>query len=237
VSARAFTRQGEVFLPDEAGQLTAPEGRALLAHELVHATQQRMLGSNVPDERSAEGALLEATAVRAERWMRGHGDAPGALVHHPLPFAAAPPTSAVESAMQRAGVDDPGPPVDLAALFSGTHSEEPTGPSAVAVPRSITGVATESGPVIVVTPPPAAPAEPMAENQFDPTVVEVLRGRVDQLANTVSELAAGHAELTGIADRNNLDDLTGRFYQRIRDNIRQELIVDRERAGLLTDLR
>jgi hypothetical protein len=34
-----------------------------------------------------------------------------------------------------------------------------------------------------------------------------------------------------------MDDLSNRLYDRIRTRLRQELLVDRERAGLLTDFR
>ncbi|HEY0803515.1 MAG TPA: DUF4157 domain-containing protein, partial [Pseudonocardiaceae bacterium] len=48
VSARAFAQGGEVFLPDEVGDLAAPAARGLLAHELTHAAQQRLLGADLP---------------------------------------------------------------------------------------------------------------------------------------------------------------------------------------------
>jgi hypothetical protein len=34
-----------------------------------------------------------------------------------------------------------------------------------------------------------------------------------------------------------LDELAGRIYDRIRSRLRDELLVDRERAGLVTDVR
>jgi hypothetical protein len=34
-----------------------------------------------------------------------------------------------------------------------------------------------------------------------------------------------------------LDELAGRLYDRLRSRLRQELLLDRERAGLLTDFR
>jgi hypothetical protein len=226
-SARAFTRHGEVFVPDVAGELTAPDGRALLVHELVHAAQQRALGANLPDERSAGGMLLEATATSAERWDRGHGDGPGALVHPPLRLSPAPPPTP-QPPVQRAGEDDSVSSVDLAALLSATPADEttPVRPATVDVsaPRSIGAAA---GPVVVTTP-------PVVETAIDLAAVDVLRGRVDQLANTVEELGANAQQPN---DRRQFDDLARRLYHRIRDNLRQELIIDRERAGLLSDLR
>jgi hypothetical protein len=38
-------------------------------------------------------------------------------------------------------------------------------------------------------------------------------------------------------DHIDVDDLAGRIYPMIRSRLRMELLVDRERAGLLTDFR
>ena len=38
-------------------------------------------------------------------------------------------------------------------------------------------------------------------------------------------------------DRLDLEDLTNRLYDRLRGRLRLELLVDRERAGVLTDFR
>ncbi|HKC26938.1 MAG TPA: DUF4157 domain-containing protein, partial [Jatrophihabitans sp.] len=65
--ARAFTRGGRVFLPEEAGHLSSAQARGLLAHELVHAAQQRRLGHALPGEDTAEGRALEIEAQQAER--------------------------------------------------------------------------------------------------------------------------------------------------------------------------
>jgi hypothetical protein len=65
--ARAFTRGGRVFLPEEAGHLSSAQTRGLLAHELVHVAQQRRLGHALPDPDSDEGRGLELEALQAER--------------------------------------------------------------------------------------------------------------------------------------------------------------------------
>ena len=46
---------------------------------------------------------------------------------------------------------------------------------------------------------------------------------------------AGHDELS--LEGVNLTDLTDRIYDRLRSRLRTELLIDRERAGLLTDFR
>jgi hypothetical protein len=65
--ARAFTRGATVYLPDDAGPVTSPTARGLLAHELVHAAQQRRFGGSLPGEDTTEGRVLEAEALAAER--------------------------------------------------------------------------------------------------------------------------------------------------------------------------
>lgn len=100
LAARAFTHRGQVHLPDEAGALGDRDTRALLAHELVHATQQRMLGPALPREDSAEGAQLEEKAVATERWFRGEGPPPAALVHRPPSPEATAAVQAAEYARQ-----------------------------------------------------------------------------------------------------------------------------------------
>ena len=81
LGARAFTRGGEVFLPDEAGPIGSPMARGLLAHELVHAVQQRTLGPSLPSISTPAGAALEADAVAAEHT---HGATPPAPLVHPV---------------------------------------------------------------------------------------------------------------------------------------------------------
>jgi hypothetical protein len=83
LGARAFTRGGEVFLPDDAGSLSTPKARGLLAHELVHVVQQRTLGSSLPSMSTSAGAALEAEAVEAEHEHAGHDHAPPAPLVHP----------------------------------------------------------------------------------------------------------------------------------------------------------
>ena len=47
----------------------------------------------------------------------------------------------------------------------------------------------------------------------------------------------GEDDLTFGLDDSDLDELVLRIYDRLRSRLRRELLVDRERAGLLTDFR
>ncbi|HVU92300.1 MAG TPA: DUF4157 domain-containing protein, partial [Jatrophihabitans sp.] len=86
--ARAFSRGGRVYLPEEAGPLHSAPARGLLAHELVHVAQQRRLGSSLPAEDTPEGRALEAEAQDAERMYATDAFAETALVHAPPPVSA-----------------------------------------------------------------------------------------------------------------------------------------------------
>ncbi|GAA3989006.1 hypothetical protein GCM10022247_04390 [Allokutzneria multivorans] len=80
---RAFTRDGTVFLPAEAGPIDAPEVRGLLGHELTHVVQQRMLGPALPEENSAHGLSLELQAMQGGEWAAGTKAQPPELRHAP----------------------------------------------------------------------------------------------------------------------------------------------------------
>ncbi|MDT4941000.1 MAG: hypothetical protein QOJ34_1089, partial [Pseudonocardiales bacterium] len=102
--ARAFTRGGRVFLPEDAGATHTATARGLLAHELVHAAQQRRLGTALPDESTPLGRELEAEAVHAEKmYSSGVAEDAPRLVH------AAPPVSAawVQDAITQHARTDP----------------------------------------------------------------------------------------------------------------------------------
>jgi hypothetical protein len=101
--ARAFTRGGVVHLPAEAGPPDTPAARGLLAHELVHAVQQRTLGPALPAPDSPHGQALEAEAVAAERY---HAGQPGAATPPPLihaPHLGHQPAASSEAASSYAG--------------------------------------------------------------------------------------------------------------------------------------
>ena len=49
--------------------------------------------------------------------------------------------------------------------------------------------------------------------------------------------AAGASTSLQTNDDTQMDELAGKLYDKIRSRLRNELLVDRERAGFLTDLR
>jgi hypothetical protein len=119
--ARAFTRGGRVFLPEEAGPLTSAQARGLLAHELVHAAQQRRLGGSLPAEDSAEGRALEAEAVAAEQ-MYTHAPT---VVADDAPLVHAAPAVTASWVDQRI-VQRAGPAIDYLADNATLTTEQET---------------------------------------------------------------------------------------------------------------
>lgn len=130
--ARAFASGGAVFLPDEAGSADSPKARGLLAHELVHAVQQRTFGSRLPAPNSALGQHLEAEAQAAERFYSGEPGAaePLPLIHAPLPAPAPESTPDLTAPAQLATQLAPAPaptqtaPQDLHSPFDAVTTAE-----------------------------------------------------------------------------------------------------------------
>jgi hypothetical protein len=98
LGAQAFARDGEVFVPMEAGPLDEAKGKSLLAHELTHLAQQRRRTTPLPSEGSPEGLALEAEAQKTERFVRGD---PGAPAPGPAPLSPSPGDGVDEADAQR----------------------------------------------------------------------------------------------------------------------------------------
>jgi hypothetical protein len=195
--------------------------RALLAHELTHAAQQQLLGTALPAETSAAGQALEAQATATERWFLGEPVLVPPLTH--LPQAGARSQNGVQR--QPSGTVVSSQPSQAPVMV-----ETAAGPGAAPAP---------------LQPVPSASVQPAADAQAssDSTAVPSTSAgpaydpgpELAQLREQVTELAQSSAE--ALSDPVALDDLAGKLYQRLRSRLRLELIVDRERAGLLTDFR
>jgi hypothetical protein len=235
--ARAYTTGGEIHLPAEAGALDTPTTRALLAHELVHAAQQRVLGSALPLESSPEGQALEASALATERWFRGEAARPTALVHRP---------PAPESPMAMAAVEETRELARQVDQLAAAAQQAPTtqrAPETAALPAP-------------VQPPPAAPAPDTGSAMPTGTVTRSwsLTDVIAEPPREAPDVSALHHALAGLRqsvaelserpeppappdldDQGTLDDLASKLFGRIRSRLRRELLVDRERTGRLTD--
>jgi hypothetical protein len=261
--ARAFTQSGDIFLPDEAGPLEHSETRALLTHELTHAIQQRVLSPSLPDESSALGQELEADASHAEQWYRSGGITPLRLAHLPVAallagheglVTAARRSPAPSSGTLWSSPDLPSGPAatpgvqrligDLAPAWptaeAGQETEQASSPGALASvsgsgegswapgPAGLTGAADEVAPGSQEL---AVPAGGQAAG------AGAGRKELDELAEHSQRLV----ELSGerpadLDDPVSLDELASKVYPLLRSMLRGELLVDRERAGLLADI-
>lgn len=262
MAARAFTHRGEVYLPDEAGS-TGSDARALLAHELVHATQQQVLGPALPREESAEGRALEATAVATERWFRGEGAALPPLVHPPADAGGSAAiaeyarqvtdqlaqlgTAPAAEQPQRAEVDGPGMLPVAASLPEALEAPSGTGDAAPAAGAgrllswSLDGAVRDELLTRAAGPSPQRagdlPAAPAAAQQGSHALDDAL-ARLDKLGDAVTALEERVGEPSiDLQDTAKLDELAGKLYGHLRHRLRNELMIDRERSGTLTDLR
>jgi hypothetical protein len=258
--ARALTRAGEVFVPQERGSLDTPTNRGLVAHELTHVLQQRRLGTEVPLEHTPAGRALEEQAEATERSVRGDaGSTPPPSEPSPsspsrqqsdsgldtvravqdeltasgfatraadgsLVFAT-PSTAGLQTgaAVQRAP-DSP----ETGAAPGGTPA---AGPSPSGVSRSpASGSAPPSSfptTVVVTQSLPATGAAPSGSPQ------SIAAGETSPVIAQAPEPATPSADMAPP----DADDMARKLYDRLAARLRTELILDRERAGLLTDLR
>lgn len=190
LGARAFTRSGEVVLPPEAGPIERPQTRALLAHELTHAAQQRVLGPSLPTPDSAAGIALEQQARAVEQLVL---TPPG--YQPPAPPAPVPGTQVQRQTEEIATSLPTGNAFDPFALLPQQPSAEPPAPP----------------------PPDAVPPSP------EPPPSPVNAPPRTRLLDLDDSLAVGQ--------------LADSIYKRVRSRLQHELLIDRERAGLLSDFR
>jgi hypothetical protein len=85
-----------------------------------------------------------------------------------------------------------------------------------------------SAPSFIAQPPPTAAQQPLESGPSSAVAAPAPANSAD---------AAGAARATEEAAPIDLDDLARRVYGQVRTQLRSELLIDRERAGLLTDFR
>jgi hypothetical protein len=224
--ARAFTRSGEIFLPDEAGPLAHGESRALVAHELTHVVQQRVLAPSLPSEDSPDGQELENEAVTAERWFRRGGTPPPRLAHLPI--------TALLARHARPGPERTGPASHTARTADSTRPQpmaetgvqrlnvrDQAGPSAVATTATVAASGNAG-------PPSVGPTSINGSADSAPT--HAARPPEDSIKPRADDRRPADLD-----DPTSLDELTRKIYPRLRRLLKGELLADRERAGLLSD--
>jgi hypothetical protein len=185
LQARAFTAGGEVHIPSHHGPLDSGPGAALLAHELVHVTQQRRLGDGRPAEHTSGGQALERQAQRVEQAVAQRSA---------LPLAASNPAQIALSA-GLGTLDGDGSVVFNPPAGETTHAASV--PPAIGVQRAAEETAASAPP-----PGPAAASDGPAGGQSN----------------------------------EQLEELAKNLYDKIRERLKAELRLDRERWGRVTDL-
>jgi hypothetical protein len=92
-------------------------------------------------------------------------------------------------------------------------------------------------PAPVVSRLPEAPLSGPLPRMIVPGGVPVQLAEADAGAPTGGGDGAAAAGAAGAHSDRELDDLAHQLYDRLRSRLRMELLIDRERAGLITDLR
>jgi hypothetical protein len=215
--ANAFTSGDTIVLPASYGPLDSGRGRSLLAHELVHVGQQRRLGTSLPHEGSAAGQQLEEEARSAEHLVGS------------TPAARTSPTAVPASPASGMPLARPG------SRSAAPASPSPGSGSSTEVQRAVDGALTlargpgrggdgESASI-------AAGASPMTAGSDD-HIIGTQRASADP-APTTNQATGASGGARGQDDQE-LDELARKLYDRLRLRLGRELLLDRERSGLLS---
>ncbi|OLR92397.1 hypothetical protein BJP25_20130 [Actinokineospora bangkokensis] len=206
--ARGFTAAGVVHLPDSLGVLDGAMAAPVLAHELTHAVQQRLLGGALPAPDTPEGRVLEAEAVAVEQWFAGDGPAAE------LPWA--PPANPVRhpevQLAPRAAEPQPG------SIVVRERSEAPDG---VELLLQLAREQEEDSSSAVEDEDDDEP-----EDRPEPL-------SVDEVVRVVGERPP--RRWVDLDDSGSVEELGNRLYQELLCRLRFDLLVERERSGSLSD--
>jgi len=209
LQANAFTTGNTIVLPSSHGPLDGAKGRSLLAHELVHVDQQRRLGNDLPPESSTAGQELEREARSAEVLVgRGTG-------RTRMP-AAALGTNATSSSGAVPAV-----PTGLGAADSHVRDAANTALTLASHGPDVDGSPADVASIADVAHAHGNTPQTAAQRQDASAIPASTAGSNDDSADREAELEA----------------LAHQLYERIRYRIGRELLLDRERAGVLTDMR
>jgi hypothetical protein len=214
LGANAFTSGSTIVLPPSHGPMEGPRARSLLAHELVHVEQQRQYGSSLPPEDSPVGQALEREAGRAEHAAATvpNGTSPTSGPRGiPMPVARGRTRSDGSSA--RGARDATGP-----SQRQHDGGQDVSAASDLASP--------DMAPALFASQPPTS----------DTRDVLTLEAPAPQRAEMSSSPAAGGSASDDEGDAE-VDELARKIYDRIQYRFRRELLLDRERSGLLVDVR
>jgi hypothetical protein len=251
LGARAYTRDAVVHLPEQAGDDDRLDNQALLAHELTHVLQQRALGP-AADEHGPLGPALEAQAAAVEQGMRGEyvdpldWALPEQATASSTPFLTWTPDQGFSTHGNGSAVDGWTEP-DLAPPSWAPTQRAPSAPAAV-----VTGGGDGDGPVVrselsalpepepesvpLMYPADLGPEPATAASEPSPAPTAQLELTDELLATIAGRLRVVPPPPLDTDDPALLDVLATGLYPRLRRRLRSELLQDRERTGLLTEL-
>ncbi len=258
LQARAFTSDRGVVIPSRAASssstmrsLDSGPGQSLLAHELTHVAQRIRLGTDLPEEYTPAGQVLEAEALAAEMDLSSRAR-PGPTVAQPGGGGADLPTVSLQPlglpgagwpAGRRAG-GEAGPALPLAAPAPGGADLDALAVSIIDKMSALSSPAAPAAPTVFTPqhvslvspswsapPPPAAPAP--VQRAAEP-IVQTADPPIPTSQPTPAPQGAG-AEPSPRPSDQDLNNLSRWLYPLIRYRLKGELREDRERAGLLTD--
>jgi hypothetical protein len=227
LQARAFTHDGEVHIPSATLARGATEVEPLLAHEMTHVVQQRILGPHgIPVESSLAGQALEAEAQAAEFAVR-----------ETRQFQV-PTTSEVASDISRSASL---PLVQLPVFLPFSPYQAPHGNGHTQIDPS-TGVAVSPFEMQAPPPPPppSAPAAPPAMQVVNQE--EMTWTAPWALAQRAADDSSGPGTAAGSGsggeEESDIDetDIADRIYPLIEARLRGELRRHRDRSGRVTDM-
>ncbi len=198
-----------------------------------------MLAAPRPSGISATG-LSAPVGVQRSRRIEGTGRAPIPVLRAAV-SSAEPSLSAVAGSL-------PLVPATNGDQFQPTRGAEPAASPLPLPLRPLPSASLAIQALPLHGSAPAAVPSPAVQTAAFTSIIEVSPPAPVEVQRAAEELATvpapaaslSEAGLVGAAggypDRE-LDELSGRIYDRIRTRLRTELLIDRERAGLVTDLR
>jgi hypothetical protein len=203
-------------------------GRALLAHERVHVDRalRQDPGRTVAERPDAGWAGMEVKTMK-ERSVEANRPLPVAR----SAFAPAPtlPRDQTAPSVQTSSALETWPSLQMSAARESRPSVRAssvleTSPS-VQTSTAVLATAIDDGTVATIQ---RAPVQEWTVSAA---------ADVSSSTGTAGPSAVAETPAPGRDEEARMEDLAGKLYDRIRIRLRNELLVDRERAGFLTDLR
>jgi len=216
-------------LPSSHGSFGTVPTRSLLLPELTHVSPQPRYGPTLPDSSVAVGRRLQVQMQSEPSLGRR---LPVQTQSEPSLGRRLPvQTQSEPSFGRRLQVQTQSEPSLGWRLPVQTYSEPSLGRAAELPLAPVQRAAAQAAP---------EPFEPGGESSFDvvqgqwPDSQSPVAGSAPTRAPSPAE---GPALASHTAPETDMDELAGKLYDKIRTRLKSELLVDRERAGFLTDLR